>query len=312
MTPRFNLFFRWFARRFFRHFGLDDATVADALRELESQGSVIYVMRYASRLDYFLFNALFRREGLRLSRFANGIRFYYYRPFSGRPARWRCGAGYPAPADRSDRLERPRARHSDLAAIAAGSVLLPVPAHGPAALDWLRGRGSRREGKSELDLLEGGGGRRLGRRSAPVHVVPLALFWRKGPRARRRFLNLSYGAATRPSDLAKVTSFLTTYRGLFVKVGDPIDLAAFIAERRAEGQTAVARMVRRSILTFLYREEKVVEGPTLRPRHKVQEAGGARVAGSRRQIQARQRKTQRSDRARRAKPRRCSARSPPT
>ena len=79
MTPRFNFFFRWFARRFFSHFGLDEKVVAN-LRELERRGSVVYVMRYASRLDYFLFNALFLREGLRLSRFANGIRFHYYRP----------------------------------------------------------------------------------------------------------------------------------------------------------------------------------------------------------------------------------------
>jgi hypothetical protein len=27
MTPRFNLFFRWFAKRYFRHFDLDDPTV---------------------------------------------------------------------------------------------------------------------------------------------------------------------------------------------------------------------------------------------------------------------------------------------
>ncbi len=79
MAPRFNLFVRGFARRFFRHIALDEPTVA-RLRDLESQGAVVYVMRYASRLDYFLFNALFLREGLRLSRFANGIRFYYYRP----------------------------------------------------------------------------------------------------------------------------------------------------------------------------------------------------------------------------------------
>src|SRR5262245_20849896 len=78
MAERFNIFFRFFARRFFGHFDLDDATVA-RLRELEEQGSVMYVMRYASRLDYFLFNVLFLREGLRLSSFANGIRFWYYR-----------------------------------------------------------------------------------------------------------------------------------------------------------------------------------------------------------------------------------------
>jgi hypothetical protein len=79
MTPRFNLFFRWFAKRYFRHFDLDDATV-QRLRDLESRSSVFYVMRYASRLDYFLFNTLFAREGLRLSAFANGLSFYYYQP----------------------------------------------------------------------------------------------------------------------------------------------------------------------------------------------------------------------------------------
>ena len=80
MTPRFNFLFGWFARRYFRHFELDDKTV-ERLRALEQRGSVIYVMRYASRLDYFLFNTLFVREGLALSRFANGIQFHYYRPF---------------------------------------------------------------------------------------------------------------------------------------------------------------------------------------------------------------------------------------
>ena len=80
MTPRFNLPFRWFAKRFFSHFDVDDATV-EHLRKLETRGSIIYVMRYASRLDYFLFNTLFVREGLRLSSFANGIRFFYYRPW---------------------------------------------------------------------------------------------------------------------------------------------------------------------------------------------------------------------------------------
>ncbi|HEY5657296.1 MAG TPA: hypothetical protein VIY27_05865, partial [Myxococcota bacterium] len=49
MTPRFNLPFRWFARRYVRHFGLARATI-DRLGEFEAQGSVVYVMRYASRL----------------------------------------------------------------------------------------------------------------------------------------------------------------------------------------------------------------------------------------------------------------------
>jgi glycerol-3-phosphate O-acyltransferase len=262
MTPRFNLPFRWFARRYFRHFGFGKATV-ERLAELEERGSVVYVMRYASRLDYFLFNTLFQREGLRLSSFANGIRFYYYRPliemlraFVRGQRVARSGSG----------RERTRDFVRELA-LRGDSFFLFLRT---ARMGFGGSRRAARESKVELDLLEDMV-RGVWNSERPVHVVPLAIFWRKGPRARRRFLNLFYGAATRPSDFAKVTSFLTTYRDLAVKVGDPIDLGTFIEERRGQGEHAVARTVRRSILTFLYREEKVVEGPSLRPLHRVQE-----------------------------------------
>jgi len=261
MTPRFNLPFRWFARRFFSHLGLDEATVA-RLRELERRGALVYVMRYASRLDYFLFNALFLREGLRLSAFANGIRFYYYRP-PWEALRAFLSRREPGPPHERDLI------HVRRLAREGGSAFLFLRTARLRSVLWGRRRAAL-EGKAELDLLQEVV-RSAWDSERAIHLVPLALFWRKGPRARRSFLNLFYGAATRPSDLAKVTSFLTTYRDLSVKVGEPIDLATFIAKRREEGLETVSRMVRRSILTFLYREEKVVEGPTLRPRQKVQE-----------------------------------------
>jgi glycerol-3-phosphate O-acyltransferase len=264
MTPRFNFFFRFFARRFFGHFDLDDASVA-RLRELEARGAVVYMMRYSSRLDYFLFNTLFRREGLRLSSFANGIRFYYYRPLLEIiRILWKRPRGV------SQGIELVRAReYSRNLALEGGSFFLFLST--ATLRSQLRTR--RRalaEGKTERDLL-GEVVEAVWNTERPAHVVPLALFWRKGPRSRRRFLNLSYGALTRPSDFAKVTSFLTNYRGLHVKVGDPIDLQGFVAAHRSEGPIAVTSKLRRQVLTFLYREEKVVEGPVLQPRHRVQE-----------------------------------------
>lgn len=269
MVPRFNLFFRGFARRYFRHFDLDDEAVA-RLRELEERGTVVYVMRYASRLDYFLFNALFAREGLRLSAFANGLSFYYYQPLWGGVRNWLRRRRMAFRRSRRHELDRERslAKARQVAASGESMFLFLRTARLTA---WLRGREAAVEqGRRELDLLDEvvdvawRGGR-------PVHLVPLALFWRKGPRSERRFLNLTYGAATRPTDLAKVASFLATYRGLSVKVGEPIDLGAFVAKRREEGRPALVRKVRRSILLFLYREERAVEGPTLRPLHRVQE-----------------------------------------
>ena len=267
MTPRFNLFFRWFAKRYFRHFDLDDPTV-QRLRELESRGSVFYVMRYASRLDYFLFNTLFAREGLRLSAFANGLSFYYYQPLLAALRVWIQRRRMSRKARREFDLERARRKVREVA-LAGESAFLFLRTARRSSL--FRGRKAAVEqGRRELDLL-GEIVDSVWSENQPVHLVPLVLFWRKGPRAERRFLNLAYGAPTRPSDFAKVSSFLVTYRGLSTKVGDPIDLGAFVDERRQEGMSAIVRKVRRSILLFLYREERVVEGPALRSRYRVQE-----------------------------------------
>ena len=261
MALRFNLLFRGFARRFFDHFELAPQMV-ERLRDLESRGTVVYVMRYASRLDYFLFNTLFLRTGLRLSSFANGLHFYHYRPvFEALRLTFFRKRGRPKEIEHGEDQEAVRALVNGPP---ASFFLFFRTARLTRSL--MRPRSKRRQ--DELDLVE-----ELVKASweseRPVFVVPLALFWRKGPRTPNRFLNLSYGAATRPSDLAKVSSFLATYRDLSVKIGDPIDLQEFIDRQRGDGPQRVARKVRRSILIYLYREEKVVEGPTVRPNHRV-------------------------------------------
>ncbi|HET6303746.1 MAG TPA: hypothetical protein VFG80_03115, partial [Myxococcota bacterium] len=195
MSPRFNFVFRWFARRFFGHFDLDDETVA-RLREIESKGSVVYVMRYASRLDYFLFNALFAREGLRLSGFANGLHFYYYRPFVEALRSWLRLRRRP----RRDRREweQVRARACVRAHAREGRSFF-LFLRTARLRSWLRGRRHLvEESKRELDLLEEVV-QEVWDGERPVFLVPLVIFWRKGPRTAQRFLNLAYGAPTRPS-----------------------------------------------------------------------------------------------------------------
>jgi len=260
MSPRFNLFFRWYARRFFGDFVLDPQVV-DLLKQLERRGSVVYVMRYASRLDYFLFNFLFTRHGLRLSRFGNGLRFYYYRPLHRALAvALRRRRGRPAEIEHSEDQEYAR----ELVRRGESLFLFLRTAR---FRNFVRSRRSARR-RDELDLVrevvatawDG---------EQQVHVVPLAIFWRKGPRSKSRFLNLTYGASSRPSDLAKVGSFLANYRSLSVKVGEPVDLRRLVDENRAQGVDRLTRKVRRSILMWLFREEKVVEGPVLRSREKV-------------------------------------------
>lgn len=268
MTPRFGWIAGRFGRRFFAGFGFPTED-AERLCELGEQGSVVYVMRYSSRLDYFLFNWLFIAAGLRLSGFANGIRFFYYRPLP-QAARLLVRS-----LVRRARLGRRGGRNAELVQLRSlvrdgGTAFLFLRSDKMGAR-LRRRRGAVAVGRSELDYLREIVDTRFAH-SRPVSLVPLALFWRKGARPQRPFLNLFYGGPERPTDIGKLISFIWNYRNLAVRVGTPIDLGAFIDERRADGRDRIIRQVRRALLIFLRREEKPVIGAALRSFARTQDA----------------------------------------
>src|SRR5207253_9090524 len=71
MLERFGVVARLLVHLLFRHVRVR-AEAVEHLRELAHQGTLIYVMRYRSALDYLLVNAVLLREGLPLARFAPG------------------------------------------------------------------------------------------------------------------------------------------------------------------------------------------------------------------------------------------------
>ncbi|MFI5315888.1 MAG: 1-acyl-sn-glycerol-3-phosphate acyltransferase [Myxococcota bacterium] len=268
MAPRFGRTAGLFARRFFSQFDFAPGD-AERLRALDRDGAVIYVMRYSSRLDYFLFNWLFLLSGVRLSGFANGIKFFYYRPFGEALRLLAQGI-----------VERLRRGSRGMREQSIQQIRYVVREGGSAFLflrtDKIRTRVHRRrralrEGRTELDYLREVVDTAFAH-DVPVSLVPLALFWRKGARPQRPFLNLFYGGNERPTDFGKVVSFVWNYRNLAVRVGTPIDLQGFVAENRASGRERVVKQVRRSLLIFLRREEKPVVGATLPSFARVQAA----------------------------------------
>lgn len=268
MTRRFGWLARAFGERFFSGFAFEGDD-AERLRAMEQRGAIVYVMRYSSRLDYFLFNWLFLREGLRLSQTANGIRFDYYRPF-GEALRLLVRGVFDRIARGGRGMRGSNIRSLRHAVREGGSAFLFLRTDKIRSQLRPTRRGALASGRSEQDML-----REVVQAAAEeegdVYLIPLALFWRKGARAQRRFLNLFYGAPQRPTDTGKVASFLWNYRNLAVRVGTPIDLGAFVAERAGEGVDRIVTKVRRSLLIFLRREEKPVAGAALRPLAQVQE-----------------------------------------
>ena len=268
MTERFGRTATLFGKRFFGEFDFERHD-AERLAELDRRGAVVYVMRYSSRLDYFLFNWLFLLHGIRLSAFANGIKFFYYRPFTEALRLLWQGV-----------IERVRRGASGMRERSIVQIRQCVRDGGSAFLflrtDKIRTRvrskrGALAEGRTELDYLREVVDTAFAS-DVPVSLVPLALFWRKGARPERPFLNLFYGGNERPTDSGKVVAFLWNYRNLAVRVGQPIDLRAFVDQNRESGRERVVKQVRRSLLIFLRREEKPVVGAPLPTFARVQEA----------------------------------------
>ena len=90
MLERFGLLARLLVRLIFSRVRLRPEAV-EHLRQLARQGTIVYVMRYRSTLDYVLVNAVLLREGLPLARFAPGVSTVRFRPL-GDPDRLFGGA----------------------------------------------------------------------------------------------------------------------------------------------------------------------------------------------------------------------------
>jgi glycerol-3-phosphate O-acyltransferase len=256
-----------FAERFFGEFHFEDAEIA-RLEHLEQRGAVAYVMRYSSRLDYLLFNWLFLRSGIRRSVFANGVTLTYHRPLREglrlmwQSARLRLRGGRAAVHERDLAAARE--------AVKRGQSLFLFLRTGQLSSRLQPKSRAVAKAVKEIDYLREIVDASLAS-EVNVSLVPLALFWRKGGKQQRRFLNVLYGSPDRPSTTWKLLSFLFSYRNLAVRVGGALDLRGLIDAQRPRAVDRAVRQVRRSVLIYLRREEKPILGAALRSRARIEE-----------------------------------------
>ena len=106
----------------------------------------------------------------------------------------------------------------------------------------------------------------------PVFLVPLAIFRGSGLRRKgSRLASFVYSVHEAPSDVKKLATYCWNARDLTISVGAEIPLNAFMAEYQREGEERIVRRLTRALQIFLYREERVVWGPTLRPKRQVRD-----------------------------------------
>lgn len=226
--------------------------VVDSMREAEERGTVVYVMRTRSIIDYLYFNFAFLEHGLKLIRFANGIKTYAFRSFFlSIGARLRGRRGLPSDVECFDAalsadlptmifLRRPR-----------GKELQEITFSLPYLLRLVQ-----RQRQTDI----------------PIRVIPTLLIWDKRPeRQTPNVLDDVFGSRHSPTTIKKLWSVLSNFWESFLQLGRPsvqtseqICLREFVAARATLADEKVAQELRAYLLDSINREETVVVGPSVK------------------------------------------------
>ncbi|MET0339713.1 MAG: 1-acyl-sn-glycerol-3-phosphate acyltransferase [Polyangiales bacterium] len=243
---------RWVSGRFFRHLDVD-ARWTDAVRAAAERGTVVYVMRSLSVLDFLCLDYLTKTHQLPPIQFVNDMGSLLREPF-GRGSRKRSVA----------------ARESEEVALSG-----TLAQHGSALLFLRRpprlGNPSRKGERIDADLVHAL--IEAQRKSEwPILLVPQTFIWGKlaghqETRARDFFL----GPVEWPGRVRTFFRFLLNYRNALMRTGEPFDLKAFLDASPELSDEEAADKVRYALLRRMERERTLVVGPNKKTAERMRE-----------------------------------------
>jgi len=244
-----------------------DPELVESLRSLAARGAVVYVMRYRSLVDYLLVLHVLAREGLPVPVYANDVPLLLLQPFSEmlstlrrRLRAWRfLGSGIRRFEER-DRCQR---------LVAQGKSVVIFMRHRAGVRFFGRRRGVRQAARTGADYLREIV-HSLWEREQEVFLVPLAVIRGRGFRRREsRIATLVYSLQEAPGEAKRLASLAWNRDDTQLSVGTQIPLRDFMESHRADGEERIVRRLSRMLQLFLQREERVVWGPQLLPKHEV-------------------------------------------
>jgi glycerol-3-phosphate O-acyltransferase len=260
MLARLALSWRTLLHFVFRRVAFDER-YQRMVRETARDADVVFIMNHHSLLDYLYFNYAFLRFKLPLVFFVNSISLRWMRPL------WRIAlAG----------LRRLFGRRPKV--LPETDLLAYGLERGRPALLFLKRRGlwPWSPDLHAVEFLETVIESQLVRQRdcdgqpgcmpRPLVVIPQLLVWSQNPnRYRRTMSDLVFGNPEAPGRVRKAVSFIINRSRAFVQMGQPIDLATFIAEQPEDLSVAeLAKKLRFACLQALSVEERVIKGPILK------------------------------------------------
>ncbi|HEX9101657.1 MAG TPA: 1-acyl-sn-glycerol-3-phosphate acyltransferase, partial [Polyangia bacterium] len=250
---------RWFFGRFFREIAFPEEG-AEKIRRAAERGTVVYVCKTLSYIDYLYFSYAFLKYALPLSRFANGVKTLMMQPIgrvlAGALRLWR------------ERRSSSVAELSQVVRQGDSALLFLKRPHTLFGWEPAQFRGAYVE---ELIRIQ----RERGQAGRPIIFVPLTLVWGspavRAARSRRGLVDLIFGEREAPGRVRAMYTFFANYKDSQVLVGEPLELPRFLAEEDGTSDEILARRLRWQLGGRLEAEVRVVLGPPRKTVQRIQE-----------------------------------------
>jgi glycerol-3-phosphate O-acyltransferase len=227
-----------------RRVRLDERWVA-AVRAAAARGGPVFVLRHLSLIDFLALDHLLRRAGLPPIGFVHGLEQWFFKTF-----RWIFRAWMRPPKG-----------------VSAEKHLARLIRRGVPVCIYLR----RRPRTLELRTLRLGPRPlavcvALARRGVPVTAIPEVIVWgRRPPTASPGVVARVLGPRESPGIIRSFFQALKGRRALVVRQPEPVDVAAWLAGRRADSPVSrLARALDTHLFRTMERERRAVVGPDVR------------------------------------------------
>jgi glycerol-3-phosphate O-acyltransferase len=249
-----NPFLAWVYDRVFESIEVDE-TWARAVRDAEQRGTVVYVLRNLSFVDFFALDYLTRKNSLPRIRFANDLGLWVLEPMQGG---WM-------------RALRPRTSSGDVADLrraittgASAALFLKRPPH------LLEGRA---RGKIEGDHLVQALFDLQRRQKRELLLVPQVFVWSRSPGTRGSSIaDTLLGPSEWPGSVRAVAQFLGNRRYATLRAGEPVSVREFLArEQDGVSDEVLVRRLTYTLLRRLERERRAMLGPAKKPADRLRE-----------------------------------------
>lgn len=243
-------------RNLFESIEVDEAWLR-TVREAKARGTVVYVLRNLSVVDFLALDYLTKRHDLPRIQFVNDLGLSVLEPMR---RGWLNALRPRTPeADRAD-LE-----HA-VADGASAALFLKRPPH------VLEGRA---RGKIEGDHLILTLFDLQRRRASRVLLVPQVFVWSRSAGTRGgNLVDSLFGSSEWPGSLRSAAQFLSNRRRATLRAGEPVDLTEFLAhETGADGSSddVLVRRLTYTLLRRLERERRAILGPARKPADRLRE-----------------------------------------